>query len=306
MPLRFSAIFLAVSSLITASTAFADSYPTGLPNNWNESSTPPMNLLAPKATPAQASAHATTAEPSVYAQNTVEANSATPSLRPLITVGAGIAFTNSVGDSEYFAETGEPGVTEYYDYSPKGDTQNKGLIDLLVGAEWAFNPNWALQAGLGYNQVGTYTAKGTLSQGFVGLGSPEVYSYQYNIALQSLLVEGKVLYTLNQNPHLHPYVSFALGGARNKAYAFETSVNPQETSTRNYQGNAKNSFTYAAGLGLDVDVTKHTRVGLGYRYADLGRVELGDANVNGVPVSGTIDQRRLHANEALAQFTYLF
>ncbi|MCD6048460.1 MAG: uncharacterized protein K0S08_2107 [Gammaproteobacteria bacterium] len=304
MSFRFSAVFLATSALLTVSNAFADSYPTGLPNSWNENPTPPMNLLAPKGAAVQANTHTTTAAP-MYAGSTMETNSAAPSLRPLIAIGAGMAFTNSVGDSEYFAATGAPGYGEYYDYNPKSNMQTKGLIDLMAGVEWVFNPNWALQAGLGYNQIGTYTAKGTLNQGFVP-ESTVAYSYQYNIAMQSLLIESKLLYTLNNNPRMHPYVSFALGGARNKAYAFETSVNPAVTSTRNYEGNTKNSFTYAAGLGLDVDVTTHTRLGVGYRYADLGRVELGDANVNGVPVSGTIDQRRLHANEALAQFTYLF
>jgi len=60
------------------------------------------------------------------------------------------------------------------------------------------------------------------------------------------------------------------------------------------------------GTGVDVDIIDHLRLGLGYRFTDFGAADLGNASYNGAPVSGTLTQSNLYANEFLAQLTWLF
>ena len=78
---------------------------------------------------------------------------------------------------------------------------------------------------------------------------------------------------------------------------------PFNTFTREYSDNTESSFTYSLGLGVDMDITEHLRLGVGYRFADLGKVRLGDAEINTTEVAGTLSQDHLYANEILVQLS---
>ena len=48
------------------------------------------------------------------------------------------------------------------------------------------------------------------------------------------------------------------------------------------------------------------RLGVGYRFASLGKAQLGSALIDVTPVAGTFSQSHLYTNEALVQLTWIF
>lgn len=223
------------------------------------------------------------------------------SWRPVIALGVGTASSSNVGQSQYFPAQ-IPTSYQFFDYSANHATQTSALMDGFVGVEWNFQPDWAVQAGLDYNQISPFSAKGTLLQG-VDSESADSYTYHYGILARQLLVEGKLLYTVKN--HYHPYMLMGLGAAFNKAYNYYTSVPPFLTFTPTYNNHTTTSYSYTVGVGMDIDVTPNLRLGMGYRFADLGKVQLGSATINGSALSGTLSQSRLYANELLAQATFI-
>ncbi|MEO7049215.1 MAG: outer membrane beta-barrel protein [Ferruginibacter sp.] len=159
-----------------------------------------------------------------------------------------------------------------------------------------------MQTGLGYDQASNFEAKGSLAQG-ADAQSEDQYSYHYSVLARQVLVEGKLLYRFRER--YFPYFLLGLGTAFNKASSYGTNVPPFSTFTRQYQNNTQTSFSYAIGLGVDVDVINHLRLGIGYRFADFGQVQLGKSTIDTTSVGGTLTQTHLYANEILAQLTFV-
>jgi opacity protein-like surface antigen len=220
---------------------------------------------------------------------------------PVIAFGAGASTVSNLGKSQGFPIQ-NPDTDQFYNYVARDSTQTATLFDFFLGAEWQLRQNCLLQAGVDYNQVSSFDVKGSLTQG-VDVISEDNYTYHYSLSSKQLLAQGKLLYTIKE--HYHPYVLVGVGAAFNKAYNFTTSVPPNLTFTRMYQNNTTTSFSYAVGLGLDIDATAHLRVGIGYRFIDLGKAKLGDATLATFPVAGTLSQDHLYANQLLAQLTFV-
>lgn len=217
----------------------------------------------------------------------------------VLSLSPGIAISSELGSSKTFPIV-NPDTDEFYVYSANHPAQTVGVFDGFIGAEWTFYPQWALQMGLGYNQAWNFQAKGSFLQG-VDTQSEDQYSYHYNILTRQLLAEGKLLYQLKKR--YHPYVLLGLGAAFNDASDYGTNVPPFLSFTRQYKDNTQTSFTYSVGVGIDVDVLEHLRLGIGYRFADFGQVKLGNATIDTTSVSGTLSQNHLYASEVLAQIT---
>lgn len=221
--------------------------------------------------------------------------------RPLVAVGAGISWSSTIGNSAYFPI--EPDVAEeYYQYSVNHTTQSSALGDVFLGLEWQFQPMWALQMGLGYQQASPFLAKGSYIQG-ADVRSQNTYFYDYGILIRQLLIEGKLLYSFKER--YHPYVLGGIGSSFNKAYSYNTDVPINLAFTRIYSNNASSSFTYIVGVGLDYDVISSFRLGIGYRFTDVGNIKLGSAVIDTTPVNGTLSQSHLYANEILIQATWI-
>lgn len=221
------------------------------------------------------------------------------SWRPVLAIGGGTYITSHVGQSQTFPIQ-DPDIDEFYDYSTNHVSQTAGLFNAFIGTEWTVYPSWLLQAGFDYNQTSSLYTNGVLTQG-ADAHSENIYSYHYNVVTRQLLLAGKLLYTFKQ--YFHPFVFVGLGESFNQASNFSTNVPPFLTFTRVYQANNTNSFSYAAGVGLDVDLTDNLRFGISYRYTDLGKVQLGSASIDVDSVPGTLSQSNLYANQLLAQVT---
>jgi opacity protein-like surface antigen len=220
---------------------------------------------------------------------------------PVISIGSGDAISSNVGEPQTFPIQ-NPNTDEFYDYSVDRLTQSSFLIDGFLGVEFNLIPSWALQLGIDYNQTNAFTAKGPLIQG-ADSQSEDLYQYRFKVIMKQLLLESKCLYTVKKI--FHPYLLAGFGAAFNTAYNYYTNVPSFLTFTRMYDDNTESSFSYLVGFGIDIDLTSHVRLGAGYRFADFGHVELGNATIDMTHVNGTLSQDHLYANEWLAQITYI-
>ncbi len=221
--------------------------------------------------------------------------------RPILRLGAGLAFIQDAGQSQNFAIQ-NPASDEFYDYAADNTTQTPAISEAFLGLQWQQNPQWAWQFGLNYTQTTAFHANGTLTQG-ANVSSDDTYNDNYTIASKQWLLEAKLLNT--QLGLYHPYVSAGTGVAFNQVSDYQTSVPYTETFTRMYANNTTTTFSYTLGTGLDIDLSEHLRLGVGYRFSDLGHVSLGDATIDSTPVSGTLAQSHLYAQTLLAQLTWL-
>ena len=235
----------------------------------------------------------------VYADGILATNNS--SWRPVIGVGGGVAITTNLAQSQTFPIL-NPTTDEYYTYSPSNQSQTAGLFEVFLGAERRVLSTWLFQGGLAYSQSGTYKAQGNFVQG-ADAGSANQYSYQYRVTARELLAQAKLMHPYHDK--FYPYVLAGIGGSFNRASSYANNVPPFLTFTREYANNTSGSFAYRVGLGADMDITQHARLGLAYRFSGLGTANLGAANIDGTRVSGALSQSNLYANEVLLQLTYV-
>ena len=221
---------------------------------------------------------------------------------PVISIDMGTATSSDIGQSASFPSSNSS-TSEFYNYSANEPTQTSGLLEGFIGGEVNLQPNWAIQAGLDYTQPAPFFARGNLTQG-ADVSSENHYIYHYSILTRQLLAEGKLFYVYKE--HYRPYLLLGMGAAFNKAYDYYTNASPYLTFTRMYANQTSTSFSYSVGLGIDFDITKQIRLGVGYRFANLGKIELGNATIDNVNVAGTLSRSNTYINEVLGQITWVF
>jgi opacity protein-like surface antigen len=217
-------------------------------------------------------------------------------LRMILAGGSGAAVSFDVGRQQIFPLL-NPVADQINIYNTEKKLHLSILLDIFVGAEWTPNPDWALQFGVGYDQPSNYKIKGSFIQG------TGFFKYNYEAITRQLLVEGKLLYQVKAG--LHPYAFLGLGAGFNKAQDFNSNVPSSLTFTRINEDASKTSFSYSIGAGIDIDVARQVRLGIGYRFADFGGLRLGQALINNAAVPGRLSQPHLYTNLILAQISFL-
>jgi opacity protein-like surface antigen len=218
----------------------------------------------------------------------------------VITLSGGVAFNNDAGASIFIPATDE--VFSSFNYHAKHATHPYAQYGGFFGEEFALKPHWALQAGIGFYQSAQLNANGLVTQG-VDEDSLNTYSYKYMIRSYQFLAEGKLLYAMQR---YHPYVSFGVGAVYNDTHGFNVDIQPPYTTVSNQFNNRSiTSASYTAGLGMDVDICDHTRLGIGYRFANQGRAYTGKSVIDTVETNNALEQEHLYVNSVLAQFTYV-
>ena len=220
-----------------------------------------------------------------------------------MTLGGGVAITSNLGKSKSFIDPGSGGRDIY---SANNGSQTVGAFDGFFGMAWDFHPLWELQLGFGYNQTTSMSAKGSLLQS-IGTPSANSFSYSYNVVARQYLVEGKLLGNFYE--HYHPYIELGLGASQNAAHSYATKILPSSsapTIAPQYPNQTNSSFSYNTGVGMDIDVLHNVRLGLGYRFINFGKVQLGSTVINTTPVSRVLSQSKFYVNEVLAELTFIF
>jgi opacity protein-like surface antigen len=217
----------------------------------------------------------------------------------IVTVSAGAQISSNLGLSQTLYAFGNT-----YAYQANHHSQTRPLLGAFVGQEYQSLSRFAVQFGLAYYQPSSaYSVKGLLAQGPSALTLTQL-NYGYNVITREVLVEGKLL--TNWRQRYYPYVSLGVGEAFNNVSGYQISTPSLLTKTPLYSAARNHSFAYRLGIGMDVELIPHVRMGLGYRFSDLGKINLGTALLNSLPINGILKQTHLYTNELLGQMSYIF
>lgn len=220
---------------------------------------------------------------------------------PVLGIESGVAFISHASKGKIFPIQ-DPIKDEFYRYSPNKTTKTPVIYGGFLGAEWRGFSHFSVQLDAKYNQSSSFFVHGNLVQG-ADVQSEDHYTYKYSVRIRQLLAEGKFQYVLKW---FRPYAMLGLGAGFNIANHFSTNVPSTLALTRMYEGHSNASFSYLVGAGMDFDIIKYLRLGVGYRFTDLGKVALGSANIDGIAAGGTLSQSHVYSNELLAQLTIVF
>jgi opacity protein-like surface antigen len=172
----------------------------------------------------------------------------------------------------------------------------------LVGIEFPMSEENRWQTGFSYYQAATFEVEGQVQQ----LSDPAYTSFEFNYKVnnQRILWENRWLSEVADDYFF--YLMGGLGIAFNRAYDFDENneLNPAADIDPFFKDKTTTSLTYSFGVGVETEVIEDLRLGLGYQYSDLGKVELD--TFEGQVTDDTIQTSSSPAQEILLMLTYFF
>lgn len=180
-------------------------------------------------------------------------------------------------------------------------TSNSSLIsgEVFVGLQHSLHSMLDGQLGLAVAGASNVNLGGTALED----GNPKLdnYVYQYNINHAHVALKGKLLTYFKET--YQPYISGSLGVGFNHAYDFTlTPKIYEEIPAPLFQPNTVSALTYTLGLGVEKEIYKHFKIGLGYEFADWGQSQLGAAP--GQTIGDGLALSHLYTNELQLSLTY--
>ena len=226
---------------------------------------------------------------------------------PVLSLQGGYASIHA-GKAERFIGTD----FDLFTYRNASSGKSTGFIGVFVGAEhalpWISYPGVFMQAGVEYNYFGRIAINGLNT---VGIQPQSITSYRYNYHFQTQQVLATLKLFATSYERFHPYGEVGLGAAFNHAGQYQaTTINFGSLNlTPGFSNQNKTQFSYSLGLGVDRQVNKKIRVGLGYRYSNFGSSPLKNGRVvfnnYQFPVPFALGHSKAYANQLLARITYL-
>lgn len=216
---------------------------------------------------------------------------------PVYTFVAGASFSK-LGQFESFS----PLDLCRYTYQPNNSNTTRALWGGFMGSAVKQSPSWKWIVGLGYYRPNYFSTNGSLTQG-ADPTSDSTFSYKYQTQSQQLLAEGKMYWIAKET--IQPFLMVGIGAAFNKTFNYQTSVPSFLEFTPTFSTHRQTNFTYAVGPGIDIGFSKSFRVGVAYRFTDLGLASTGSAQIDGISIVNTLQQSHLYANQIFTQFTYI-
>jgi opacity protein-like surface antigen len=201
----------------------------------------------------------------------------------------------------------QAGQHQTIDYSPaywKTDVADKDWVSqiyggLSAGLRLPLQQGYEAEVGLGLYQTANIIQTGKVYQ--YSLPTFHNLNYEYQISHQRIMLEGK-LSRVYANRY-HPYMSAGLGLSCNRSdHYVENPTEAYAVADPAFAGHRQTGMAYAAGVGVDMDIVQHWRVGAGYEYAYLGTAKLGAAPAQ--PTSQRVSSGSLLASQFMLQITY--
>ncbi len=152
------------------------------------------------------------------------------------------------------------------------DVGNSWLIGAGVG--YRLNENQRLDVTLGYR--GNYNIDLT-EGGEAAKADVKSWNLMFNGYLDMSIPSSSV----------KPYIGVGIGYANNKVGDM-TLTSPVE-GTATVPGGTKHDFAWCLMAGVSVPLQGKTTVEIGYRYIDLGKVEMPSASITTIPGPGRVD-----------------
>ncbi len=132
----------------------------------------------------------------------------------------------------------------------------------------------------------------------------DTLSYSYNIHHSRVMFSSKLLTIVPGYQAIHPYFSWELGTAYNRANSYqETPLTPLAVPMTPFANHTQSSFAWGLGVGVDYNFNQHIRGGIGYQFADLGAVSLGVTPA--ASTTQTLSLSHLYTNQLRFQITFL-
>jgi opacity protein-like surface antigen len=217
--------------------------------------------------------------------------------RYIIGLDIGISATTTLGNTTSF-----PLGYSTFNYSANNTIDDPLRFGAVLRRSFQLSPHHALQLGMSYHYTTNMDVDGSLQQGI----SPPFYpfTYHYSIDSSQVLAEAKLLQQWRDV--FYPYLIGGIGAGFNRAKNYSTSIPDYLTFTPYYVDKSTTSFSYTVGLGIDFLKFQSLSLGLGYRFSDLGRAELGNGSIRNRQIAGQLKQSHLYLNTALLEVNYFF
>lgn len=101
-------------------------------------------------------------------------------------------------------------------------------------------------------------------------------AYRYQVHHRSVLLSGQFLFDALTKYKLVPFITTAIGLASNRSADYqEVATVVGAVPTLPFGDRTRKSISWRLGIGLDHQLSKHTRCNITYLYADLGSAALG-------------------------------
>jgi len=236
-----------------------------------------------------------------------------PWFRPFVTLtGGAVGIRMNTQDAFFIWD--ETAYLFNVDDTTRAETEFGGFVGNAFpyfNDDWGIeNSDWEIQLGLSYYQLSSVRVAGTLSQGTDTITRLDwqQFDYRYKIISRQALVEAKLV--ASWYDVLHPYIEAGIGASFNNAYHYSVtfiSTNPvnEVFVTPVYKDNTNTAFSYRAGLGIDIDIIDHVRLGVGYRFVDWGKADLGSGYIGSAVINNTLEQPHLYSNGGEVQLTLI-
>lgn len=226
---------------------------------------------------------------------TMEALEPSPRGMKVITVTIGPDFVNP-GQQQTL--TLLPPFQNHYTKS----TASAAVTDIggFVGVEQVFSKKISIQFGASGYCDSSMTVRGDVWQ----FASPvfDDLSYSYHIHHARVMLATKLLATITFA--LRPYISGEIGAAFNQASGYqEIALELGAIPTPPFSNNSRTSVAWAVGSGVDYNITRQLRLGIGYQFANLGSVALGQTTA--ATTKQSLSLSHLYANQLRLQLTLL-
>jgi opacity protein-like surface antigen len=197
----------------------------------------------------------------------------------------------------------------YYNYSPSSAAKQSAFLGGFFGIEYELTQDLTLQVGVALSNVAPLTVTGTNS---VSSGSPTIYAYNYTVKSHQFFAEARLLKTFAQNYHVYGLLDIGRSFTSTSHYQTNLTSTPGTADlTPTFADQNNSSFAYGLGVGVERDLIKHLRFGVGYRLLSLGRADLGggteyDNTGTAIATTDPLTQSDLYVQQLVAQLTYRF
>jgi opacity protein-like surface antigen len=222
-------------------------------------------------------------------------------MTPVVTLSVGGAFSDTVGNNASFPIV-DPTTDSFYIYQANRMNQTRAIFGGFLGVEFLLCQEWSMQFGFGYYQPESLNVSGNVTQG-ADLPSADIFTYHYSISPHQMLAEAKFLYNMRR---FHPYAMLGLGASLNDSQSYAVNITPPFiTFSNQFANHTEAAFSYALGFGVDMDIDRYVRLGVGYRFRDFGESKTGHGVIDTTVTSNRLKEDNLHTNEVLAQLTWV-
>lgn len=127
------------------------------------------------------------------------------------------------------------------------------------------------------------------------------YKYRYKVRHTEIVLKGIVFADLGYA--VTPWIAASVGLGFNRAHAFtNTPLIDSAIAMPNFSNNTATSLAYSVSFGIQKQLVKHWKAGIGYKFSDWGNSRLGKAS--GQIFNNRLSESHLYTNGIVFNISY--